>query len=146
MTPMQLSGGVGPHHARLAEDVAALEALAEWLAHVQLDNQADQELLERGTFALDRIAFSSGVLMRRLADLTDERCDVPAHDENRAVVALARERGLLAALHQLVDEADARHGHRRGLVRTADLRLILPALDEAPPSADRSTTPSTETR
>jgi hypothetical protein len=132
MTPMQFSRGVGPDHERLAQDVASLEALAEWLAHVQLDSETDQALLERGTFALDRIAFSSGVLMRRLAHLTGERCDVPDHDENRAVVALARERGLLAALHQLVDEADDRSGHRRGLVRSADLRQILPALDEDP--------------
>lgn len=129
MTPMQFSGGL-PNHARLAEDVAALESLAEWLAHVQLDSKTDQELLERGTFALDRIAFSSGVLMRRLAELSEERGAV-LDDENRAVVALARERGLLAALHQLVDEADERHGHRRGLVRTADLRLILPAVDQS---------------
>ncbi|MBO9556101.1 hypothetical protein [Cellulomonas sp.] len=126
---MQFSGGL-PNHARLAEDVAALESLAEWLAHVQLDSKTDQELLERGTFALDRIAFSSGVLMRRLAELSEERGAV-LDDENRAVVALARERGLLAALHQLVDEADERHGHRRGLVRTADLRLILPAVDQS---------------
>jgi hypothetical protein len=133
---MPFSRGAGPDHEGLAQDVASLEALAEWLAHVQLDSETDQELLDRGTFALDRIAFSSGVLMRRLADLTAERCDLPDHDENRAVVALARERGLLAALHQLVDEADARHGHRRGLVRTADLRLILPALDAAPRRTD----------
>jgi|GEM_PF-1544816 len=132
MTPMQFSRGVGPDHERLAQDVASLEALAEWLAHVQLDNETDQALLERGTLALDRIAFASGVLMRRLADLTEERSAVPSHDEERAVVALARERGLLAALHQLVDQADARHGFRRGLVRTGDLRLILPAVDDRP--------------
>ncbi|WP_203751391.1 hypothetical protein [Cellulomonas chitinilytica] len=132
---MQFSEGLGPNHERLSEDVAALEALAEWLAHVQLDSKSDQELLERGTYALDRIAFSSGVLMRRLGELTG-RDDELGHDENRAVVALARERGLLVALHRLVDEADARTGHRAGLVRTADLRLILPAVDEAPRPTD----------
>jgi hypothetical protein len=132
MTPMQFSRGVGPDHERLAQDIASLEALAEWLAHVQLDSETDQALLERGTLALDRIAFASGVLMRRLADLTDERASAPDDEENRAVVALARERGLLAALHQLVDQADARHGLRRGQVRTADLRSILPALDDGP--------------
>ncbi|MGY4642222.1 hypothetical protein [Cellulomonas sp. URHB0016] len=132
---MQFSHGTGPDHERLAQDVESLEALAEWLAHVQLDSETDQALLERGTLALDRIAFSSGVLMRRLADLTEER-EAPDRDESRAVVALARERGLLTALHQLVDQADARHGLRRGQVRTADLRLVLPAIDEGPRRTD----------